>query len=787
MDRSRKGGTRLKRSRLLLSLSLLSLLAGTPGCAVIKKLGPQPKPARAEVPAATSGEPGTSASAPVAAPGAAPAAASQPSAESPTPPKPAAPQEKPADPLSIFRELVGGPAGSATSGPPGTPPAAEAPKPSAPEAMDITLNFQNADLLTVLQMLARRLDLQYVVEPSVPGGRVTIQITGKFTKAELLTVLLTILDMNNLTMVKSGPLYRIAPVTEARQRPIDLLAPADPTAIPSEDRPVLVVASLQYLPASSVEPVLRPLISKVALLQAVPGTNALLLVDLASNARHLFELIQLLDTPAFERYQVKLYSVRHANPEDLARELEELFGQLGYGKTKEVLKFLPITRLGSVLVINSFPQLRPQIEHWLEALDQQTQGDESVFVYYVENGKASNIARILTELYQRAPAAPPGPPGFPPFPQPPGLPTPPAPPTPGLPGLFPPVPPRPTLPPARGAPPGPLLPGGERAAAATIPFRLIADEETNALIIVTNPRFYPTLLETIKKLDIVKRQVVVETLIAEISLDDLTKFGLEYSIRTTGTIRVGNSEFKFAEVSQANFGTLGTPQAGILGLSAVIVAADRLNALLQALSEANRIRVLASPHILATDNKPAVINIGDSIPILTSQTTTAQVQGGANNVTQTIQYRDTGVILRVTPHINDKRSVVMDIAQEVSNAVRNTVGGTESPIFQIRKAETSAVVADGQRVLIGGLIQEERDNLQRGIPLLSKIPLLGYLFRSTTVQTKRRELIILITPRVIANEDEAKTVTESYIDRVKLLQEEIRRSRMRPEGAPSKP
>jgi general secretion pathway protein D len=656
-----------------------------------------------------------------------------------------------------------------------------------PEAKEITLNFQNADLLTVLQLLAPRLELNYVVEPSVPGGRVTIQMSGKFTKTELLAILLTILEMNNLAMIKSGQLYRIAPLAEARQRPIDLLAPADPGAIPLEDRPAMLLISPQHVPASSVEPLVRPLLSKAAMLQVVPGTNVLLLVELASNARRLFELIQLFDTPAFDRYQVKLYPVRHASPEDLARELEELFGQLGYGKGKEVLNFLPMTRLGSVLVINSFPQLRSQIERWMEALDQQSQGDESIFVYYVENGKASNIARILSELYQLAAAGPPRPPGFPPISLPPGVLAPPVPPTLALPAMAPPAPPRPTPPPPSGAPPRPPVPGAERAGPTGIPLRIIADDETNALIIVTNPRFYPTVMETIKKLDMVKRQAVIETMIAEISLDDLTKFGLEYSIRTTGKVRVGSNEFDFKEVTLAQFGTLGVPQAAILGLSAVVTANDRLTSLLQALSEANRIRVLASPHVLATDNKPAVINIGDSIPILTSQTSTAQVTGGAQNLTQTIQYRDTGVILRVTPHINEKRNVVLDIAQEVSSAIRNTVGGTESPIFQIRKAETSASVADGQTVLIGGLIQEQRDNLQRGIPLLSKLPVLGYLFRSTTVETKRRELIILITPRVIANEDEAKSVTESYIDRVKLLQEEIRRGRARPDGAPPKP
>ncbi|MFQ5830315.1 MAG: type II secretion system secretin GspD, partial [Candidatus Methylomirabilia bacterium] len=719
----------MRLSRLLLSFLLLSFLAGSTGCAVFKKARPEAKPARAEVEKAFPGAPSESPAAQIAESVAEAELPPQPSKEAPSPAKPAPAQKKAPGLSSAFEKLLGRQAEGATPERPAIAASAEAGAPPSLEAKEITLNFQNADLLTVLQMLAPRLGLDYVVEPSVPGGRVTIQISGKFTNAELFRILLTLLEMNNLMMVKSGPFYRIAPLAEARQRPIELLMPSDPEAIPPEDRPAFLVISLQHLPASSVEPVIRPLISKAAMLQVVPGTNALFLVDTGSNARRLFELIQLLDTPVFDRYQVELYEVKHANPDDLASELEGLFAELGYGKGKDqLLKFLPITRLGSVLVINGFPQLRSQIERWLEALDQDTQGEESIFVYYVENGKASNIASVLTQLYQLAPTGPVGPPGFPPISQPAGLPgRPGAPPPAPRPSILP-VPTKPKAPPAQGArrpppsvvavgaPPGAAPPGAGPAGATAIPLRIIADDDTNALIIVTNPRFYPTVLETIKKLDIMKRQVVIETLIADISLDDATSFGLEYTIRTTGKVRLGNQVFDFGDVVQ-NLGAL--VPGGSLGLSAVVASGNRLSALLQALSEAERVRILASPHVLASDNKPAVIQIGESTPVATSSTSTAQTTGGLQNITSTIQYRDTGVILRVTPHINEKRVVVMDIVQEVSTVEPTTVAGTQTFAFPIRKAETSVVVADGQTVLIGGLIQEERSSIESGVPLLS--------------------------------------------------------------------
>lgn len=687
--------------------------------------------------------------------------------EAPTPPAP--PRQSPAEPPKTM--------------------AAQAPP--SPAARTIVLNFDNADVPSVVRTLAQLLGINYILAPTVGPGRVTIFASGKFAKEELFPILETLLEVNNLTITKTGLLYQIGPLAEARQRPLEAYVGRE--AVASGDKVIVQAIPLKYLPASAMEGVLKPLISKTGAFLPVPGTNSLVVVDLASNVEKLLKVIGLLDVDTFDRIQVKLYPIKHADAEELATELENLFAQLGYGKTtREPLRFLPISRLGVILVVNAFAELGPSVERWIQTLDQPaTQVDQGIFVYYVENAKATTLANILSQLYQRgAPEARPA-----------ALPS--APPPPGVPGvpLVPGAPPAPTLPSAPAAPPAsrrqetrapapppagyPGAPGAPaRAPAAPRPaaapageIRIFADEATNALIIAAPPKQYPAILETIKKLDIPKRQVLIETMVAELTLDDSTQFGLEYSLRTTGRVTVGGREFFVTSTPTANFGTLFTPQPSLLGFTSVITATDQFLALIRALAEYNRINVLSSPNILTTDNKTALINIGDSIPLLTSQTSTAQTTGGLQNITQTIQYQDTGIILTVTPHINDKRMVVIDLRQEISNAIPNTVGGTNSPIIQKRTAETSVVVADGQTVLIGGLITEESSRTRTGIPLLAKIPILGYLFGSTRDAVKKRELILLITPRVIGDPNDAREITNQFEQRVKGLQQQLWRLR----------
>jgi general secretion pathway protein D len=651
---------------------------------------------------------------------------------------------------------------------PAQPPSRPAPAPRRDEG-ESALQFENVDVFDVLHAIANLLNLDYLIEPGVPtGGRVTIRSKGRFAKKDLFPILETVLQLNGMTIVKKGALYHIIPLAEAKLRRLEIGVGSDAEKIPDEDRVIIQIIPFKYLPASSVEAILKPITSKTATFIPVPGTNTLIVIDLASSIKHLLDLVALLDVNTFETTQVKLYPVKHTSIEAVVKELTEIFTPLGYGKGKETLKFIPLPRLGSLLVVNSIPHLASQVERWITTLDQPTQGDEAVYIYYVENGKATNIAKLLTELYRaksrRAPGAEPAAPPAAPL----------APPAPG-------APPRPPA-----APPTPAAPAAGVAPELTV----MADEETNSLIIVTAPHLYPGILATIKSLDVPKKQVLIQVLILEVTLTDETQFGIEWSTRAGGTVRIGDDKLPFRATPQLNLGSLGAAQSGLLGLSAVLTSTDRLTALVKALSRDNKANVLSRPNILATDNKKAIINIGDSVPIITSQVVpSAGVTTGTTSttssavITQTVQYVDTGVILTVTPHITDQRQVVMDIKQEVSSAVANVIGGSQSPIIQKRTAETSAVVSDGETVVLGGLITENRSRTDQGIPVLSKIPFLGYLFKSISESVTKRELVLLITPRVVGSPEEARVMSRDFEDQVQRLKQQLRDLR---DSSPSK-
>ena len=279
--------------------------------------------------------------------------------------------------------------------------------------------------------------------------------------------------------------------------------------------------------------------------------------------------------------------------------------------------------------------------------------------------------------------------------------------------------------------------------------RLLADEITNSLIVLATSSDYSFLEETIKKLDTVPRQVLIEVFIAEVTLQDQLQFGLEWLMKTNLKLDISpfkmNSDLK-GYVAQ-NSDLLPDKLTGLSGFSFMATDPDgTMRGLLHALASDSKLNVLASPHIIAADNREARIQIGDQIPVATSQTT--QI-GTSNSIMTTIQYKDTGIILKVKPQINESGLVALELAQEVSDFSRQKILGTEQYIISKREASTNLVAQDGQTVIIGGLIKNKNEKTQEGIPLLKNIPLLGYLFSSTNNATTRTEPLVLLTPHVI--------------------------------------
>ena len=304
--------------------------------------------------------------------------------------------------------------------------------------------------------------------------------------------------------------------------------------------------------------------------------------------------------------------------------------------------------------------------------------------------------------------------------------------------------------------------------------RVLADEITNSLIVLATPTDYTFIEETVKKLDTIPRQVMIEVLIAEVTLQDQLQFGLEWMLSTDAKLQVKpfKNDINLSGVVGQNSDLLPSQVTGLSGFSFLATdAAGKVKALLQTLATESKLNVLASPHIIAADNREARIQIGDQVPIATSQSTAV---GTSNSILTTIQYKDTGTILKVKPQINESGLVALEVTQEVSDFSPQKVLGTDQFVISKREAVTNLVAQDGQTVVIGGLIRDRGDKTQSGIPLLSKIPILGYLFGTTKNSNTRTELIVMLTPHVIRNQQEAGGVTSEYIHRLKGVNKDIK-------------
>ena len=304
--------------------------------------------------------------------------------------------------------------------------------------------------------------------------------------------------------------------------------------------------------------------------------------------------------------------------------------------------------------------------------------------------------------------------------------------------------------------------------------RIVADEVTNSLVILATKRDYQLILDVLRRIDVVPRQVLLEVTIAEVTLNDDLAFGVSYALAQG---KLGDT---LAQDTSPNTlfrtGPKGLPVGGLItgasrvpgaGAFAVFSASKSFNIFINALANKTKVRMLSAPHVIAADNREAHILVGNSIPILTS--TASNVLTSGNNATvNSVQYRDTGKILTILPQVNSKGLVNMQIRQEVSDVLpgQTSFGNTNSPAFSTREAETTVVVQDGETVLIGGIIDDSVTHGRSGVPYLMDVPVVGVLFRTTSDSTRRTELLIAITPYVVRDRDDARVVTDDFADQL---------------------
>jgi general secretion pathway protein D len=616
--------------------------------------------------------------------------------------------------------------------------------------------------------VAGELKLNYVVDPAVKGA-VTISTSGEFKTEDLLPILETVLKMNNATAIKTGNFYRIVPLAGAPKNPLGVSTDTSGASLPADDRMLMQIIPLKFVFAADMAKMLAPFLSEGGSAAVHEGGNILILADDALNVKRLMEILQQFDNSSFAAKRVRLIPVRNNVASALVPELEAIFSTYALSGNNTPLRFLALDRINGVLVAAADPAAFDEVEHWVEKLDQPAAPNGiQTFVYKVQNSEADHLAGLLRALRGAGEGA--------------GLQT-----AGGAAGRGRGI--------VRGAGSGSdPEPGLQQRASETTAglgtyslaggqgtgespstaLRVVTDPVSNSIIVQGTAQEYADIAKTLEKLDVLPRQVLIEARVYEVDLSGDLSFGVEYALQKHGTAASSS-----ATPTGLQFG--GGYSSGSLGLSAggVIGYTRELMAFLTASENRSRVRTLSAPTVLATDSTNARIQVGESVPVLTSQGVSGVAVGGTSSFAETITNVDTGIILSVTPRITSTGLVSLQIDQEISNEVPPPAGSSiTSPTFSKRSVSTHAVAQDGQTIALGGLISYQYSKTVTRIPLLGDIPWLGALFGSTSYVTTETELIVVLTPRIISTLPGAIAATGELRDKLKDLRREFKKDQL---------
>ncbi len=698
---------------------------------------------------------------------------------------------------------------------PATPPqapGAAAPKPApataaaAPQTQSagVTVTpaggfmLNNVSLLELIDILARRLQLNYILDPRVKGS-VTVNTYGEVKPTDLWQLLETILRVNGAAIVKVGDLYRIVPVNTVSQLP---MAPKmNGKDLPDDESMSLNLIFLKFVTVGEMAKLLQPFLGEGAQVTAYEPANLLIVSDNARNMRRTMELLAMFDSDALASQRVKLYDVTNGRPSDIVKELEQVFKAYSLSDKATAVKFLPVDRLSTVIAVASNPGVFERVGEWIKKLDtpiKATAGSVDNYIYRLKYGRAETVGMAIMMLYGGSPAmggmggmgmaggmgsgmggiGAGGGIGGGMFAA-------------GMAGATNPngsmYGQNPQMLPSGGGPGS--TPQGGIAVPGSVPLgsssdstgnylsgmaqnsqykgpRIIPNPFDNTLLIQGTPQEWEQISRLLAQIDIAPRQVLIDAKIYEVDMKGGFAFGVEAYLQKKGATGKGTASFGHQLVGLSAGGSIGLTAGMMVGHSRELLAA------VTATESSDRARIISAPSIIATDSIAASINVGNEVPTLSSQAVVGGVQSSGSSVfANTIQNRNTGVTLNVTARVNSSGVVTLIINQEVSAPIPAPVGvSVASTSFSKRNVQTQVTVQDGDTIAIGGIMQESTTSTQGGIPGLSRIPFVGGLFGARNTTREKTELIIFLTPRVIYDTNQIMDATEELKSRFKRLQ-----------------
>ncbi|MFO7858931.1 MAG: type II secretion system secretin GspD, partial [Ectothiorhodospiraceae bacterium] len=582
---------------------------------------------------------------------------------------------------------------------------------------EVTLNLRNAEITALINTVGEATGRNFVIDPRV-RGEVTVVTNRPMGEDELYQVFLSILQVHGYSAVPSGEAIRIVPSSGARQLGSD-----------GNERSDLITTTIraEEVPVAQMVPILRPLVPDEAHLAAYEPSNLLIVSDRSDNVQRIRQLVAQMDRAG--GLKIDIVSVENASAPEIARVLRSMQrDDEGAGRRVSVA----VDRRSDALVLSGPDGARQRMRELVERLDEPVEDEGDTHVIYLQYADATDLVETLTGVSE-------------------------------------------TIRERRGG-------ASEEGDGPSIDIQ--ADEATNALVITAPPAIVESLRGVIEQLDIRRAQIMVEAAIAEISSES----GAERGVQWFGVDQAESGGAAGGAASR--FGESDTPLESLLsldtdnpandnfqigdGLSAVIGDLDgrvQFGAFIRALAEDSNTNILSTPSLVTLDNQEAEIRVAENRPFLTGQF--SQEGQNVQNPFQTIERRDVGIILSVTPQINEGNSIQLDIEQESSNVIGES--NTAGPITNRRTIKTSVLAEDGQVIALGGLMDDDVEEREQRIPLLGSMPLLGELFRFRSTSQTKRNLMLFMQPKIIRDAATSDALTGRKYSYLRAQQLEQRR------------
>ena len=623
--------------------------------------------------------------------------------------------------------------------------AAQAP-PQLPEGGEATFNFEGESLHAVVKaVLGDLLQQNYVIAPTVQGT-VTLATPRPVNPAQALSLLEMVLGWNNARLVWSNGRYAILPSDQAVA---GNLSPRTGTAANARGFELRAIP-LQYVSAVEMEKLLKPYVRQGSVVQVDAARNLIVLSGSRAELENYLRTVRIFDVDWLKGMSVGVFPIQSAEPEKIVTALERVFGAESGTPLAGMFRFLPVEGSNSIIVITPQRQYLASAREWIEKLDMAGEGAR-LFVYEVKYMKAGDLASQLGTVFDASVSSSGSSAGASISP---GL-------TPVELGAV-------SRPAEQISQPPPIAGGGTAISTGSgeSGIGISAIEESNALMVRASPAQWESIRRAIERLDVMPAQVHIEAQVLEVGLSGSLRYGVNWFFDNAVPPEI-LPQLR-TDPPRSSLGLVGgaiSPNGdGVSSLVATFTS-ENLAAVVDLLESESDVRVLSTPSLLVRNNSEGALNVGQNLAVAsTSFAPGTGTPAPGQNTISNIQYLQTGTKLRVKPRIGGDGVVFLEIEQEISSpSARLGAGG--NPNVDTSTVTTEAMVRDGDTVMLAGLIRQFDDSGTSGVPGLSRLPVVGGLFGRQNVEQSRREILVLITPRVVRSTQGTRALTDDYLER----------------------